>query len=139
MDSYFGPLLFGFGGRINRGRYWMAVLAYTSMMIAVVGLGFFFQFHLLFMLLAALVLLILMVSGVAVGTKRLHDRDKSGWWLLLFYLAPPMLNGLGKMTGVPLVFGLASFAVSIWALIELGFLRGTSGPNQYGPDPLDVR
>jgi uncharacterized membrane protein YhaH (DUF805 family) len=41
MDSYFGPLLFGFRGRINRARYWMAVLAYTSMMIAVVGLGFF--------------------------------------------------------------------------------------------------
>lgn len=41
MDSYFGRLLFGFRGRINRGKYWMAVLAYTSMMIAVVGLDFF--------------------------------------------------------------------------------------------------
>ena len=28
----------------------------------------------------------LIVSGLAVGIKRLHDRDKSGWWLLLFYL-----------------------------------------------------
>jgi uncharacterized membrane protein YhaH (DUF805 family) len=77
-----------------------------------------------------------MISGVAVGTKRLHDRDKSGWWLVLFYPVPPMLNGLGKMTGVPLIFGLASLAVSIWALVELGFLRGTSGPNEYGSDPL---
>ena len=120
MDSYFGRLLFGFRGRINRGKYWMAVLAYTSMMIAVVGLGFFFYFHLLFLFLAAFVLLILMVSGAAVGTKRLHDRNKSGWWLLLFYLVPPMLNGLGKMTGLPLIFTVSSLVVSIWALVEPG-------------------
>jgi uncharacterized membrane protein YhaH (DUF805 family) len=31
---------------------------------------------------------------------------------------------------------LASVAISIWALVELGFLRGTSGPNDFGPDPL---
>ena len=99
----------------------------------------FFYFHLLFLFLAAFVLLILMVSGVAVGTKRLHDRNKSGWWLLLFYLVPPMLNGLGKMTGLPLIFTVSSLVVSIWALVELGFLRGTSRPNEYGPDPLDVR
>jgi len=34
------------------------------------------------------------------------------------------------------VLGLASFVISIWALVEIGFLRGTVGPNQYGPDPL---
>jgi uncharacterized membrane protein YhaH (DUF805 family) len=35
-----------------------------------------------------------------------------------------------------LVLGLAAFVVSIWGLVELGFLRGTSGPNRFGPDPL---
>jgi uncharacterized membrane protein YhaH (DUF805 family) len=35
-----------------------------------------------------------------------------------------------------LIFSLASLAVSLWALVELGFLRGTAGPNRYGPDPL---
>ena len=34
------------------------------------------------------------------------------------------------------VLGLASFVISIWALVEIGFLRGTVGPNAYGPDPL---
>jgi uncharacterized membrane protein YhaH (DUF805 family) len=31
---------------------------------------------------------------------------------------------------------LLSFAIGIWALIELGILKGTTGPNQHGPDPL---
>lgn len=35
-----------------------------------------------------------------------------------------------------MIFGLASLAISIWALVELGFLRGTVGANRYGPDPL---
>jgi uncharacterized membrane protein YhaH (DUF805 family) len=32
--------------------------------------------------------------------------------------------------------GIAILVVLIWFLIELGFLRGTQGQNQYGPDPL---
>jgi uncharacterized membrane protein YhaH (DUF805 family) len=139
MNSYLGPLLFGFGGRINRAKYWIAAIVYTSIMIAVVGLGFFFNFSTLFLLFVGIVFVALVVSGIAVGIKRLHDRDKSSWWLLGFYLVPPLLEGLGRMIGSPLIFELASAAVSIWALVELGFLRGTSGPNQYGPDPLLTR
>ena len=39
---------------------------------------------------------------------------------------------------VSFVLGLASFVISIWGLVELGFLRGTVGPNPYGPDPLQA-
>jgi uncharacterized membrane protein YhaH (DUF805 family) len=35
-----------------------------------------------------------------------------------------------------MLFSLASLAISIWAFVELGCLRGTAGPNKYGPDPL---
>jgi len=49
---------------------------------------------------------------------------------------PALLDGAGRTTGSAVIFGLASLAVSIWAIVELGFLRGTPGPNQYGPDPL---
>lgn len=35
--------------------------------------------------------------------------------------------------GFALLF--AGLVVGLWALVELGFLRGTVGPNQYGPDP----
>ena len=71
------------------------------------------------------------MSGVAVGLKRLHDRDMSGWWLLVFYLLPPALDGLGRALGIPIIFSLAGSAISIWALVVLGVLRGTPGANQY--------
>jgi uncharacterized membrane protein YhaH (DUF805 family) len=33
---------------------------------------------------------------------------------------------------------LVAFAISIWGFVELGCLRGTDGPNTYGPDPLEA-
>jgi uncharacterized membrane protein YhaH (DUF805 family) len=35
------------------------------------------------------------------------------------------------------VLHLVSFAITVWAFVELGCLRGTVGPNRYGPDPLE--
>lgn len=62
---------------------------------------------------ASLVLTVL--GGLAGQVKRWHDRDRPGWWVLINL--------------VPLVG-------PIWALVEVGFLRGTPGPNRFGPDPL---
>ena len=77
--------------------------------------------------------------GLALGAKRLHDRNKSGWWLLLFWFLPAILQGTGEqIDGIGIVLTLAGFAISIWGLVEIGFLRGTVGPNQYGPDPLEA-
>ena len=39
-------------------------------------------------------------------------------------------------TGIGIVLGLFSLVIGIWALIELGILKGTPGPNQHGPDSL---
>jgi uncharacterized membrane protein YhaH (DUF805 family) len=50
--------------------------------------------------------------AIASSVRRLHDRDKNGWWYLISF--------------IPLV-GL------IWLIVECGCLRGTIGPNQYGP------
>ena len=78
-------------------------------------------------------------SSLAVGVKRLHDRDKSGWWILLFWLGPSLLGGwqsTGPNMGGGLVLSLAAGVIAIWGFVELGCLRGTPGPNQYGPDPL---
>jgi uncharacterized membrane protein YhaH (DUF805 family) len=52
--------------------------------------------------------------SLALQVKRWHDRGKSGWWVLINLI--PFVGGL-------------------WALVECGFLRGTEGPNQFGPDP----
>jgi uncharacterized membrane protein YhaH (DUF805 family) len=89
------------------------------------------------------------VSSIAVGIKRLHDRDKSGWWLLLFYLVPSILMGIGAImfyygigeeSAGPIIGGSVAYilglAVMVWTFVELGCLRGTLGPNRYGPDPL---
>jgi uncharacterized membrane protein YhaH (DUF805 family) len=136
MDVDFWLLLFSFQGRINRAKYWIATITYISVTIALVGLGFFFRFDTFFFIVAAIVFIAVTASGIAVGLKRLHDRDMSGWWLLVFYPLPAVLDGVGRAIGVPLIFSLAGSAISIWALVVLGFLRGTSGANQYGPDPL---
>jgi uncharacterized membrane protein YhaH (DUF805 family) len=81
----------------------------------------------------------ILISGFAIGVRRLHDRNRSGWLILLFYLGPAMPDAIDRHTDfAPLSFALelAGLIIAIWALVELGFLRGTVGPNQYGPDPL---
>jgi uncharacterized membrane protein YhaH (DUF805 family) len=64
-----------------------------------------------------LLMLPVLIVGIIVQIKRWHDRDKSGWWVLINFI--PIVGGL-------------------WSLVECGFLKGTDGPNQFGPDPLQV-
>ncbi|MGM4894184.1 DUF805 domain-containing protein [Tardiphaga sp. 839_C3_N1_4] len=144
-------LLFSFTGRINRGKYWLAILIYivawiAFMAAALIWLGGFDTDRLFSMVGGALLLWLAAIvlitagtwSGIATGIKRLHDREKSGWWILVFWLGPSVLSGIGSTSSAStsFVFHIASFAVTIWAIVELGFLRGTAGPNEYGPDPL---
>ena len=137
-----GNYLFSFDGRINRAKYWLMVLISLLVMGIAFGLLFAMGFSTIGFVVAGVFYLGLLYCGVAVGAKRLHDRNKSGWWLLVFYLLPNVLSGVGTMSGSATLNGvmsLASFAILIWALVELGCLRGTIGPNQYGPDPLEGR
>ncbi|HVV94573.1 MAG TPA: DUF805 domain-containing protein [Hyphomicrobiales bacterium] len=134
--------LFSLHGRLNRARYWTAVVIYLvafaigGILAAVLGMVGF--------ILLGLIYLAAVVSGVMVARLRLHDRDKSGWWLVLFYFGPSVLSaaargGLGDGLGsgaISLILELAAAALAIWAIVELGFLRGTVGANRFGPDPL---
>jgi uncharacterized membrane protein YhaH (DUF805 family) len=135
-------LLFSFSGRVNRAPYWLAgVLTYLCLMGLVwvaIGLAFAGRIGATVVLVVAILVALVWV-GLALAAKRLHDRDKSAWWLLLFYLGPVLLNGWGRhaVSGGRVILGLIAFAISIWALVELGFLRGTPGENRYGPDPLE--
>lgn len=78
------------------------------------------------------------------STARLHDRDKSAWWLAVFYLVPGVLGQLAKAawsagaagTALHYILALAAFALTIWGFVEIGCLRGTAGSNTYGPNPL---
>ena len=79
--------------------------------------------------------------GIPIGIKRLHDRNKSGQWLILFYLVPAVLNvvvGTSDSMMLGSLLGLVDFAVAAWGFVELGLLRGSEGPNRYGADPLEL-
>jgi uncharacterized membrane protein YhaH (DUF805 family) len=121
-------ILFSFEGRIGRQTFWFATLA-TSLincMISVVlvgvarGLGSGVGQGSGDVGVVPIIVLLLWVPvaawvSLAIQAKRWHDRDKSGWWILICL--------------VPIIG-------SIWALIETGFLRGTNAPNRFGVDPL---
>jgi uncharacterized membrane protein YhaH (DUF805 family) len=66
------------------------------------------------MLPLGILLLLTLWPSICIYAKRWHDRDKSGWWSLIMFI--PIIGG-------------------IWMLVELGFLRGTDGPNRFGNDP----
>ena len=102
------------GGRIGRRDYWL----YSALPLGVLGL-----------LTAQLELFtgspfeealgaLLLWPAIAVQAKRWHDQDFSGWWVLV---------------------NLIPVAGSLVGLLCNGFVRGTSGENQYGPDPLEER
>src|SRR5580700_818275 len=81
-------LFFSFRGRINRAKYWLAVLAFV-VADAVLGLvGWVLGNDFVFQILSFVVNLAVFIAGIAVCIKRLHDRDRSGWWLSLFYFGP---------------------------------------------------
>ena len=136
-------LLFGIQGRINRAKYWLAVLIMFGVLAigligaAVIGIGNGVFIVLNPFLIATFVLLTWI--SLATGIKRLHDRNRSGWWLLALYVLPGVVNRIGLVYGsaglFTLVCGLISLAIGVWGFVELGCLKGTTGSNAYGPDP----
>jgi uncharacterized membrane protein YhaH (DUF805 family) len=105
---------------VNRNQWWLKlVLPVTviSMVLVFVdmaaggydpelGVGLF----------SGIFVLLALVPAIMVYIKRFHDRDKSGWWVLIALI--PLIG-------------------AIWILVELGFLAGTPGPNRFGPPPAD--
>jgi uncharacterized membrane protein YhaH (DUF805 family) len=145
MEELF-EFLFGASGRINRAKYWRSVLIFigAGLMTAVILFTAAGIAAPLFIIMVIVVLIPWLLWGFSVTTKRLHDRDKSAWWLVVFYLLPGVLGQVAEAawfagaasTVLHYVFALAAFALTIWGFVELGCLRGTAGSNRYGPDPL---
>ncbi|MFT4027199.1 MAG: DUF805 domain-containing protein [Novosphingobium sp.] len=99
-----------FSGRASRSEYWFFYLAtflasiVASIIDNILGLGF----------LSMIVALGLFLPSIAAGIRRLHDTDRSGWWLLIVL--------------IPLV---GAILLIVWLAT-----KGTPGTNQFGPDPL---
>ena len=136
-------LLFKFDGRIGRGEFWLAWLAYVIVQL-VLSIAGALSDSMTVSALSGMITIVMFVSGIAVGIKRLHDRNKSGWYVVLLYVVPTVLLLLGTMIGATgdgstaLAYGvwLIALAIAIWAFVELGCRRGTIGGNPYGPDPV---
>ena len=114
--------IWSFDGRITRREWWNGFLLLLAFPVG----AWVFLFSVLgalegggagILLAIPLFYVIYAYLSLALGAKRWHDLNKSGWWSLIAL--------------VPLIGGL-------WLLIELGFLRGTDGPNNYGPSPHSV-
>lgn len=133
-------LFYSFEGRINRAGYWLLT---ALALIAVLPAAYFYfsppatELHTAVAVASLVAALYLqLVSAV----KRLHDRNRSGFLVLVFGLGATMLERIGDRMPhdvAAIIFYLASLAVSVWFIVEVGFRRGTSGPNAYGPDPLE--
>jgi len=121
-------LLFSFDGRATRWDYWRGILCLIFGFMTLVGatmvpvrmmLGEMEDLGPSAAVVFGTVSLILMVPmfwiALAVQVKRWHDRGKSGLWVLV---------------------GVIPYLGFLWVLVECGCLRGTSGDNAYGPDPL---
>jgi len=184
-----GHYLFGFSGRINRAKQW-AVLLVAFVNFILIGVAFAVtiggaaivdainhkttfaaivaspQAKQFGIALCVLYVLMLYVT-LAVMTKRLHDRNKSAWWILIFFVLPlalqiPVLMALPAMLAhlgevmraaqnhlppppqpfeppVVLIARGAATIINLWAFVELYILRGTVGDNRFGPDPLAGR
>jgi uncharacterized membrane protein YhaH (DUF805 family) len=75
----------------------------------------------------------------ATSVKRLHDRDKSGWWMVPFFVVPGLIGHFSSRLGgspVVMALGLVAGALLLWGNAEMYFLRGSSRTNLYGPNPL---
>ena len=110
MSWYFGVLkkYATIDGRARRMEYWMFFLINI---IVAIGIGFADRALGITAapgrsMLVSLYQLAVLIPSIAVGVRRMHDTDHSGWWLLI-----PLVN--------------LFFAVS----------DGTSGSNRFGPDP----
>lgn len=105
-----------FDGRARRKEYWYFFLINTviSIFLAFIdsftgtiseeaGLG----------LLSGIYALAVLIPGLSVTVRRLHDTDRSGWWILIGLI--PVIGGI--------------------ALLVFMVLDSTPGDNQYGPNP----
>ena len=101
---------FTFSGRATRAEIWWWIL-FT--VLAVIVLGVVDTFTGPMGIVGDLFRLAALIPSLALGARRLHDINRTGWWLLLLFV---------------LVVGW--IVLIVWAI-----KRGDKGPNKYGPDP----
>jgi uncharacterized membrane protein YhaH (DUF805 family) len=152
-------ILFGFRGRITRRPWWwgttIAILAVAGIAIAA-AIGHVgweniekiktFDLHSRSVWALLVVSAILTWPGLALGFKRLHDRNYSCWWAVIPTVLACEANAVRATTDLGGTFdapslimtllGSVSSLFSLWLRVPCGVLKGRPGPNRFGPDPL---
>ncbi|MDZ4737487.1 MAG: DUF805 domain-containing protein [Rhodospirillaceae bacterium] len=111
--------LTSFDGRIPRSYYWLRfALPYVVLLFVSGGLDMMlgtYNAESGYGVISGIFFLVALWPWIAVTVKRLHDRNRSGWFILIALI--PIIG-------------------SLYILIECGILKGTTGANRFGPDPL---
>jgi uncharacterized membrane protein YhaH (DUF805 family) len=133
-----------FRGRIGRERYWrltgLCMLAFTTAFVLIVptinstGTRLADYLALVVVAIAVFLFLATCVALLGAGVRRLHDRGKSGFWIVLYYLVPLMtavwsVEPEGRGEGL----GWIAPAILLWAMIDLGILEGKPADKPCGP------
>ncbi|WP_424944722.1 DUF805 domain-containing protein [Aliiroseovarius crassostreae] len=104
-----------FHGRAIRSEYWWFSLFLIVVSLVLTGVdAMVFGYGEIFSPLSDLFGLATLLPAIAVTARRLHDIDRSGWWMLI---------GI-----IPLI----GWIIMIYWLVQ----KGTEGPNRFGPDPF---
>jgi uncharacterized membrane protein YhaH (DUF805 family) len=116
IDYYIGAFrkYADFSGRATRSEYWWFYLVTIAVSILISILESILNIP--FGLISVLYFFISLIPNLSIQVRRLHDVDKSGWYILLNFL---------------IIIG------SIWLLI-LNILDSTPGANKYGPNPKGI-
>ena len=112
-------LLFGFHGRIDRGQWWLGMTIVAAAAVsAIVGIGIL-QMHPILFLPSAL---LSTFPVCALGIKRLHDRDRTGWYIAWITIIPAMLLLLAGRV--------SDGSVTWWVLMSSALLLAAFGPDR---------
>ena len=121
-----------FSGRASRSEYWWFFLFALVLGVVTSWIPF----------IGFIVVLALLLPSLSVTVRRLHDTNRTGWWVLL-----PTGSALGGVSAGAVAF-FAGLAILGLILMFLGFVGGylvllyfliqpgNPGPNRYGPNPL---
>ena len=127
-----------FSGRARRAEYWWWVLftIATGQASAVLDNIIFGSYGT--SVFGILHSVIFFIPGIAVTCRRLHDINKSGWWMLAVFVMASFLTLVAAGTASTDIRSAALIINAIFFITYFCCLgkRGTSGSNRFGEDPL---
>ncbi|MFI0488808.1 MAG: DUF805 domain-containing protein [Yersinia sp. (in: enterobacteria)] len=130
---------FSFKGRIRRRDFWIWIGLWLVAMLVIFTLA---GKNFLPIQAAAFAIVFLLWPTAAVVVKRLHDRNKTGWWALLVVLAWMLMAGNWQMLAPVWQWGIGRFIptlIIIMMFIDCGVFVGSEGDNRFGAEAEPVK